>query len=108
MNFTINSSPNALPSILFWLGLWTLLWLVVLATALARKDFDPVTRLTWALVIILVPFFGVVLYWVVAPKQPREPARDYVEQPSTCVPCGTTIPAGATHCPKCGWSYAAS
>jgi hypothetical protein len=79
----------------------------VLATALARKDFDPVTRLTWAVVIILVPFFGVVLYWVVAPKQPREPAKDFTDHPTTCVPCGATIPAGETHCPSRGWCYAA-
>jgi hypothetical protein len=105
MQTTFNSSSSALPSILFWFFLWTLFWLVVLANALARKDFDPITRLTWALVIILVPFFGVLLYFVLAPKQPREPVKDFIDQPTTCVECRTAIPAGATQCLKCGWSY---
>ena len=26
-------------------------------------------------------------------------------QPADCVECGATIPAGATRCPECGWSY---
>jgi hypothetical protein len=40
-------------------SVWVIVWLLVLATALSRKDFDPITRLTWVLVIILetaVPF----------------------------------------------------
>jgi ribosomal protein L40E len=109
MNISFNSSPHLLEGLLLWIGLWTLVWMIVLATVLTRKDFDPVTRLTWALVVILVPFFGVVLYWVVAPRQPRETAktaRDYTSQPTTCITCGTAVPAGATQCPKCGWSYA--
>jgi hypothetical protein len=107
MNINLHSTPEGLYTTLFWFFLWTLLWVVVLANALARKDFDPVTRVTWVLVIILVPFFGVLLYWVIAPKQPCQSARDFLDEPTTCAPCGTAIPAGATHCPKCGWTYAA-
>ena len=105
MNSLFDTSPTASSSVLFVFALWTLLWVAVLAVALGRTDFEPVTRLTWVLVIILVPFFGVLLYWAVAPKQPRERAKDFTDQPTTCVPCGTTIPAGATRCPKCGWAY---
>jgi hypothetical protein len=108
MNIALNFSPHLLQGLLLWAGLWTLVWMIVLATVLTRKDFDPIARLTWALVVILVPFFGVVLYWVVAPRQPREKPKDYTQQPTTCITCGTVVPAGATQCPKCGWSYASS
>jgi hypothetical protein len=95
--------------------LWLVISLVVLAGALSRKDIDPVTRLTWVLVIILVPVFGVVLYGgiAVAPNM-RAPKgaslkdyqdENYSNQPTVCITCKTTIPAGATACPKCGWSY---
>lgn len=26
-------------------------------------------------------------------------------EPIDCLECGAKIPAGQTHCPKCGWSY---
>jgi hypothetical protein len=104
-NVTLHGNQGGIPDILIWLALWTIVWLLVLSVALARKDFDPVTRLTWVLVIILVPFFGVLLYAVVAPKQPRERESDCAGQPVNCVSCGTTIAAGATKCPSCGWSY---
>jgi len=41
---------------------WTILFLVSLAHALGRNDLDPVSRLTWVVVLIFVPFFGVFLY----------------------------------------------
>jgi ribosomal protein L40E len=103
--------------------LWIIVWLVVLADALSRKDLDPVTKLTWILVIILVPVFGVVFYSLIAPAPPwrlQNPSssrvagtvseKDYQDekyrnQPTECIMCKTTIPAGATVCPKCGWSY---
>jgi len=28
-----------------------------------------------------------------------------VVEPAECLSCGATIPAGVTHCPKCGWTY---
>jgi len=102
--------------------IWMIIWLMELAAALSRKDFDPVTKLTWILVIILVPVFGVVFYWFIAPasKMPQESSippkpesvpekayqdEHYQNQPTVCIACKTTIPAGATACPKCGWSY---
>ena len=101
--------------------LWLIVELVVLASALSRKDLDPVTKLTWILVIILVPVFGVFFYWFIAPAPPwstrgfgTEAPYDYKDdyqdekyqnQPSQCIMCKTTIPAGGTACPKCGWSY---
>jgi ribosomal protein L40E len=103
--------------------LWIIVQLVVLAGALSRKDLDAVTKLTWILVIILVPVFGVFFYWFIAPAPPwklQNPSsprgsgsvseKDYQDekyrnQPTECIMCKTTIPAGATACPKCGWSY---
>ena len=39
------------------------IWLFVLAAVLYNKDLDPITKLTWVVVVIFVPFFGVFLYW---------------------------------------------
>ncbi len=30
---------------------------------------------------------------------------EYLDQPTVCVQCGTSIPVGATVCAKCGWTY---
>ncbi len=63
-----SSSGDWLP---FVLPVLLVLWLGSLALALGRSDFDPVTRLTWVIVLIFVPFFGIVLYWAIAPPVPR-------------------------------------
>jgi hypothetical protein len=39
------------------------LWLATLWRILHRADFDSITRLTWVVVVIFVPFFGMVMYW---------------------------------------------
>jgi len=44
--------------------IWSVVWLFALAGVLYRKDLDPVTKLMWVVVVIFVPFFGVVLYWM--------------------------------------------
>jgi hypothetical protein len=46
---------------------WLTVWIGSLALVLRRPDYDPITRLTWVIVVIFVPFFGVLLYWLVAP-----------------------------------------
>jgi hypothetical protein len=48
---------------------YLLVWLGVLGAILIRKDFDPVTRLTWVLVVILVPVAGLLLYLFLAPAR---------------------------------------
>jgi len=59
-----------------WLGpiliIYGLVWLLVLATTLYRADLDPVTKLTWVVVVIFVPVFGVLLYWFVGPNPVRQ------------------------------------
>ncbi len=44
-------------------------WLLTLGLALTRQDLHPVTVLTWVLVIILVPFFGIFFYAFLAPSR---------------------------------------
>jgi len=53
--------------------LYFLFWLLSLGLALTRMDLDPVTRLMWVLVVILVPFVGMILYFVLSPARPTEP-----------------------------------
>jgi hypothetical protein len=54
-------------------------------------------------------FSGV--YWTSnsPPSDFHEPAQRHEQpadqQPSQCMSCGATIPAGESRCPKCGWSY---
>jgi hypothetical protein len=61
-----------------WLGPILLavgiLWLATLWRILTRADLDPVTRLTWVVVVIFVPVFGMLFYWCGAPALP-EPGR---------------------------------
>lgn len=42
-------------------------WLITLICVLLRLDLDPVTKLTWVIVVIFVPFFGMLLYVFLAP-----------------------------------------
>jgi hypothetical protein len=48
-------------------ALYGICWLFALGGTLTRDDFDPVTRLTWVVVIIFVPVFGI-LYLVLTPR----------------------------------------
>jgi hypothetical protein len=48
--------PVVLPIVL-------VLWLATLWRILHRADFHAVTRLTWVIVVIFVPVFGMVMYW---------------------------------------------
>jgi hypothetical protein len=63
------SSGDWLPAFLLIYGLT---WLLVLTQILRRSDLDPVTKLTWVIVVIFVPFFGMLLYWSIAPGSSRQ------------------------------------
>lgn len=69
INIQLNSSSGdwLIPLLL----IWSVIWLFVLATVLFNKDLDPVTKLTWIIVVIFVPFFGVFLYWI-RPELPKK------------------------------------
>jgi len=60
-----------------FLFIYGLVWLLVLATILLRADLDPVTKLTWVIVVIFVPFLGVILFWAIAPSNPKNSPREY-------------------------------
>ena len=67
------TAPSFLPFFGFLLHpavivVWSIIWLIAIYLILTRKDFDPVTKLLWVVVVIFVPFFGVVFYWVAAPS----------------------------------------
>ena len=63
-------------------GVWMLVFLITLALLLQRKDLEPIAKLMWVFVVATVPFFGVILYWFIAPKVRRDesPAANVVEQ----------------------------
>lgn len=91
-------------------GVWLVIWLWTLWRALARHDLDPVTKLMWVLVVILVPIARVFLCWFIAPNEPhrvlgRDDVRVQPDEPIKCFKCQTVIPGDATVCPKCGWSF---
>ncbi len=51
-----------------FLLIYGVIWLLVLAMLLGRQDYDPTTKLIWVVVLIFVPFFGMFLYWAIAPS----------------------------------------
>ena len=54
-----------------------LVWLLTLGLCLTRGDLDPVTRFMWVVVVIFVPVFGLLFYYVLAPaRRPFEPNRE--------------------------------
>jgi len=64
-----------IPMIVF--VVYGLVWLFTLGLCLTRSDLDPVTRLMWVVVVIFVPVFGLLLYYVLSPaRRPFEPNMD--------------------------------
>ena len=53
--------------------LWTLVVWGVLARILTRNDLDTQQKLLWVVVVVLVPFFGVVLYAFASPASIKKP-----------------------------------
>lgn len=106
-SFSFNFPPQLL---LVYLAVWV----VVLGWVLARKDMQPITQLMWVLVIILVPVFGLMLYCIIGPERTTAPSLPAApapqpharkSEPIECMQCHSMIPADATICTKCGWSY---
>jgi uncharacterized BrkB/YihY/UPF0761 family membrane protein len=100
MNYSPNSISNAPLGFILLVVVAGLFWLIVLASALSRNDFDPVTKLMWIFVIVAVPVFGALLYLFIAPGRPK--TSDDVSATTTCAGCHATIPADSSACPKCG------
>jgi len=66
MTFTLNFADHS-PALIIFLLAWAGTWLSAIVTILIRKDFDPITRLTWVIVVIFVPIFGILFYAWLAP-----------------------------------------
>jgi len=77
INIQLSSSSGSGDWLVPALLIWGVIWLFALATVLYRSDFDPVTKLTWVVVVIFVPFFGVLLYWAVGPNNPQNSPREF-------------------------------
>lgn len=60
----------------FLVVLWMIVWLCVLFRILTRKDFDTPAKILWVMVVIFVPFFGLLLYWLAAPLPVRATSKD--------------------------------
>jgi hypothetical protein len=71
INIQLSSPSGSGDWLIPLLLVWSVIWLFVLANVLFRRDFDPMTRLTWVIVVTFVPFFGVILYWI-RPETPRK------------------------------------
>jgi hypothetical protein len=74
--------------VLIFLAVYGLLWLFVLGRVLTRADLDPVTRLTWVIVVIFVPVVGIAFYALIAPPgwSPADSARSGVANQVTGTP----------------------
>jgi hypothetical protein len=89
INYPWNSVSTAgQGEVLIFLAIYGLLWLLALGRVLTRADLDPVTRLTWVIVVIFVPVVGIFLYVLVAPPawSPRDPTRPDVVHPLAGTP----------------------
>ena len=64
----------------------------------------------WAAILLIGNILGATVYFAAKRKIMKEPAPDLMSRipqyPGPCIKCGTTIPADATECPSCGWSFA--
>lgn len=61
------------PEVLKIVGtIWMLVFLITLALLLLRKDLEAIPKFMWVFVVCVVPFFGVFLYWFLAPKTRRD------------------------------------
>ena len=107
LNFKFDSLMNMPSSLMVLIVIGGLFWLIVLAFALSRNDFDPVTKFMWVFVIVAASIFGAILYLLIAPCAPcdSKASGDDVSEDATCASCRATIPAGSNTCTKCGWSY---
>jgi phage shock protein PspC (stress-responsive transcriptional regulator) len=80
----INITLDLPPAVIGVLIVWAVIFLLSLSSVLRREDLDSVTRLTWVIVMLLVPIFGIVLYWLQAPQPglpPQSPESEVFGTP---------------------------
>jgi hypothetical protein len=49
-----------------------ILWVIGLVDLSRRSDLDPADKMRWVLLIVLIPIFGTIIYWVKRPTLPEE------------------------------------
>jgi hypothetical protein len=47
--------------------LWVLIWALVLVDIIRRKDLDTKKKVAWALIVLILPIIGVIIYMVMRP-----------------------------------------
>ena len=53
---------------------WLVIWVFGLRGLLARSDLEPITKFMWVFVVVLVPLFGLLLYWLSPQDGPHKAA----------------------------------
>jgi uncharacterized membrane protein len=52
--------------------LWLVIWLLVLVDIVRRPQFSTTAKVVWALVVLLLPVVGVIVYLIARPPDPTE------------------------------------
>ena len=53
--------------------LWLVLSLVALFGLRRRQTLSPGIQIGWALIILLIPIFGAIAFFIVVPAEPKQP-----------------------------------
>ena len=84
-------------------------WGMALIGLCSRRDIDVHSKISWLVVILVFHGIGAILYFLFSSN--REPedldSTDDIYAPTTCMQCGSEIPAGKDICDNCKWSYKA-
>ena len=48
---------------------WVLIWIVALVEIVRRKDLTTMAKIVWALVVLLLPVVGLIVYLVARPPE---------------------------------------
>ncbi len=113
---SIQSLDQITPLFVGLIVIYGLVWLFNLFTLLDREDMTSVNRFMWVFILVMVPFFGLLLYWTSrgakrwtteSDLSPR--LRESMESPPVvgvidCPRCSTMIQAEQSTCSNCGHS----
>jgi hypothetical protein len=47
--------------------IWVLIWALVLVDIIRRKDLNGKKKVAWALIVLILPIIGVIIYMVIRP-----------------------------------------
>jgi hypothetical protein len=52
--------------------IWLVIWLLVLVDIIRRPPFSVTAKVVWALVVLLLPVVGVIIYLIARPPDPTD------------------------------------